>query len=278
MSSEDQATDTLSPTEWNKLQTVELILQPFQKVTKRLEGNAVDSHHGSIWEALPAVELLLKHLERQKEEYWDNNQLSISINLAWSKLNEYYTLMDDTPIYAAALFLHPKFRFDYFKRRWNTETLQAYQEPTLAAIRKLYNEEYRDKVTRTTLQALQTAEKEKEKKDGEEDIFEAFLNEDTTPQDEFDAYLNGSPTALPEDANLFKWWANSGSPQLTQMAFDILSIPAMSSETERVFSGAKLTITPNRNRLNEDIIEATECLNRWNRAGLRGDDEPRGWR
>jgi hAT family C-terminal dimerisation region len=52
------------------------------------------------------------------------------------------------------------------------------------------------------------------------------------------------------------------------MAFDILSIPAMSAETERVFSGAKLTISPSRNRLGEDIIEATECLNRWYRAGL----------
>ena len=52
------------------------------------------------------------------------------------------------------------------------------------------------------------------------------------------------------------------------MAFDILSIPAMSSETERVFSGTKLTLSPARNRLGEDIIEATECLNRWYKAGL----------
>ena len=42
----------------------------------------------------------------------------------------------------------------------------------------------------------------------------------------------------------------------------------ISAETERIFSGAKLTISPARNRLSEDIIEATECLNRWYRAGL----------
>jgi hAT family C-terminal dimerisation region len=52
------------------------------------------------------------------------------------------------------------------------------------------------------------------------------------------------------------------------MALDILSIPAMSAETERVFSYVKLTISPNRNRLGEDIIKATECLNRWYRAGI----------
>jgi hypothetical protein len=45
------------------------------------------------------------------------------------------------------------------------------------------------------------------------------------------------------------------------MAFDKMSIPAMSAETERVFSDAKLTILPNRNRLGEDIIKATECMN-----------------
>ena len=52
------------------------------------------------------------------------------------------------------------------------------------------------------------------------------------------------------------------------MAFDILLIPAMSAETERVFSDTKLTISPIRNRLSKDIIEATECLNRWYKAGL----------
>ena len=52
------------------------------------------------------------------------------------------------------------------------------------------------------------------------------------------------------------------------MAYDILSIPVMSAETERVFSGIKLMISLNRNRLEEDIIEAIECLNRWYRVGL----------
>lgn len=58
------------------------------------------------------------------------------------------------------------------------------------------------------------------------------------------------------------------------MAADILSIPAMSSEPERLFSGAKITITDRRNRLGSDVIEALECLKSW--FGLRefeGDDK-----
>jgi hAT family C-terminal dimerisation region len=81
-------------------------------------------------------------------------------------------------------------------------------------------------------------------------------------KDEFDAYLAGPLTASLIDENLFTWWANSGFTQLTSMAFDILSIPALSAKTERVFSDAKLTVSPNRNRPGEDIVKATECLNR----------------
>jgi hAT family C-terminal dimerisation region len=102
----------------------------------------------------------------------------------------------------------------------------------------------------------------------EEDIFTAFMSSNTTPKDEFDAYLDGPSTALLIDDNLFKWWTNSGFTQLTSMAFDILSILTMSAETERFFSDAKLRISPNRNRFGEDVIEATECLNRWYRAGI----------
>ena len=47
------------------------------------------------------------------------------------------------------------------------------------------------------------------------------------------------------------------------MAFDILSIPAMSADPERLFSGAKITITDRRNRLGIDTIEALECLKSW---------------
>jgi hAT family C-terminal dimerisation region len=258
---DDLKEDVLSLDEWSQLEEIESILAPFQEVTKRLEGNAKECYHGSIWEALPAVEVLLMHLERLKEIH-KTGYIATSVNLAWAKLEEYYKLMNNTPAYAVALFLHPKFRFNYFKRRWTTKTLKPYLKPTLLAIRKLYDTEYWNNVTEIALQALSAKKQEKE------DIFTAFLNQDIQSNDEFETYVNGTPLAVGDDFNPIKWWANTGSPQLMNMAFDILSIPAMSSETERVFSGAKLTLSPSRNRLSEDIIEATECLNRWYKAGL----------
>ena len=42
----------------------------------------------------------------------------------------------------------------------------------------------------------------------------------------------------------------------------------MSHEPERVFSSAKLLISNIRNRLGDDIIEASECLKSWIQQGL----------
>jgi len=50
------------------------------------------------------------------------------------------------------------------------------------------------------------------------------------------------------------------------MAIDLLSIPAMSAKPERVFSGAKLTITDKRNRLKDTTVSALECLKSWYKA------------
>jgi hypothetical protein len=42
----------------------------------------------------------------------------------------------------------------------------------------------------------------------------------------------------------------------------------MSAECERVFSSAKKLITPERNGLHTEIIEASECLKNWWDRGL----------
>jgi len=57
------------------------------------------------------------------------------------------------------------------------------------------------------------------------------------------------------------------------MAIDILSIPAMSADPERLFSGAKITITDRRNRFGIRTIQALECLKSWlNIIELQEDD------
>jgi hypothetical protein len=120
MCAKDLDEDILSDEDWQTLQHLERILKSFQAVTKRLEGNATEGEYGSIWEALPAVELLIKYLNEMKQIYTqtDHPELATIINLAWSKLDKYYIKLDDSPAYYAALMLHPHYRLRYFDESW----------------------------------------------------------------------------------------------------------------------------------------------------------------
>ncbi len=57
-----------------------------------------------------------------------------------------------------------------------------------------------------------------------------------------------------------EWWINNEAryPDLSQWAYDIHSIPAMSAEDERVFSSVGQLLTKQRNRSLDDIVEANE--------------------
>jgi hypothetical protein len=44
---------------------------------------------------------------------------------------------------------------------------------------------------------------------------------------------------------------------------ELMGIPAMSDELERMFHSAKLLISDLRNRLADDVIQASECLKSW---------------
>ena len=52
------------------------------------------------------------------------------------------------------------------------------------------------------------------------------------------------------------------------MAIDILSIPPMSDEPERVFSGARRIISWDRGQIEVEIIEMREYLKHWKRSGI----------
>jgi hypothetical protein len=55
------------------------------------------------------------------------------------------------------------------------------------------------------------------------------------------------------------------------MAIDILLIPAISDEPERVFSGARRTISWERAQLSAESIKRLECLKNWHRTGISYD-------
>ncbi|TKA64921.1 hypothetical protein B0A49_12969 [Cryomyces minteri] len=67
------------------------------------------------------------------------------------------------------------------------------------------------------------------------------------------------------------WWRDRGEalyPTLATMAYDLFSVPGMSSECERVFSQAKKMVTDERFNLKADIVQADQCLKNWLRNGV----------
>ena len=87
-----------------------------------------------------------------------------------------------------------------------------------------------------------------------------------THDDPFMNYIHQAPEI--SDVDMFNWWMTTGPVELRQMALDILSIPAMSAEVERVFSSAKKLLTPGRNALTATSIEICELLRNWWRGDI----------
>ena len=58
------------------------------------------------------------------------------------------------------------------------------------------------------------------------------------------------------------WWIGQKAhfPDLSQMALDVLAIPAISAKIESAFSSTSQLITDRRNRLYDATIEAVECV------------------
>jgi hypothetical protein len=90
--------------------------------------------------------------------------------------------------------------------------------------------------------------------------------------DEFEHFIKAAPINLPSEVSSLDWWLQAANraayPQLSRMAIDVLSIPPMSAEPERVFSGARRTISWDRYRLGPDNIERIECMKSWIRTGI----------
>lgn len=257
--------DALSDDDWTTLERIIEILTPFASVTKRLEGRAALGSHGSVWEALPALESLIKHLDTMKLKYTQAAypELAISINLAWSKLDDYYKKLDESPAYAAALVLHPRYRLEYITEKW-TGPLRKYIAPAKKAIRELYMKEYKHLSKPIPQPGIEV------ETSAGLDFFDSYMESvlPTAIEDEYIEY-SSCPRLKQAPDSLYQWWAaQSYIPSVQQMAFDLLSIPAMSAETERVFSDTSIYLSSRRARMGSELLEALECENKWMKAGI----------
>jgi len=85
-------------------------------------------------------------------------------------------------------------------------------------------------------------------------------------QDEFERFVNAEPVSIGSSSTL-AWWLQESQqtsfPSLSKLAINVFSIPSMSTEPERVFSGARITISWDRTQLGSKMVEYSECLKSW---------------
>lgn len=104
----------------------------------------------------------------------------------------------------------------------------------------------------------------------ETELYMRMLDVTGSVEDEYEEFIKAKPTSIQGTA--LQWWLDptrrADYPRLSQMAIDILSIPSMSAEAERIFSGGRRTIAWDRMSLGSTNIERTECLKSWLRSNI----------
>jgi hypothetical protein len=143
-------------------------------------------------------------------------------------------------------------------------------KPILKKVKGLWGY-YREKAPTPITPSLQERSEEREL-----DMFDQIAQKleryaRSIEQDEYQDYCNGEPHDIGKTSAL-EWWCQDQQrkrwPRLSYMAIDILSIPAMSDEPERVFSGARRTVSWERAQMGAENLERVECLKHWKRSGI----------
>ncbi|OAQ57671.2 DDE superfamily endonuclease [Pochonia chlamydosporia 170] len=244
--------DYLHPEHWQELQEIHDFLQPFYEITKDTQWDKT-----SLDEVICSMDFLVTHYKAAMEQFQHNTTMVDRIMTSWYKFDDYYTRTDDTPVYAAAILLHPSLREAHLKEAWKDQP--QYIGPAIAAVRKLWDDF-----------------KPQQEPEIEEDLsaYEAYkkrIYQKSSCHDEFSRFIEG-PTLPIGDSSALSWWLEptqqTSYPSLYHLAINIFSIPAMSAEAERVFSGARRTVSWDRGRLSAQIVEYTECLKHWIKSGL----------
>ncbi|SCO88905.1 uncharacterized protein FRV6_13033 [Fusarium oxysporum] len=253
----------INESDWAVLRTFDEILSDFHVIVQVLQGDGQSRYRstgvreafGSMTDVLESFEFLRGWLEDAKsriERHPEPEQFCVNINLGWKKLDKYYNTLRDSPAYYAAVALHPSLRWDYFDEVWGQQH-PGWVDEAKEIVQRLWDTEYRD---------LQIA------------VTSPEANPPLLKRMNISAGWQASVSGSDKDvADPVEYWVlkRSEYPRLSRMALDVMTVPAMSSECERLFSTTGLMVTPLRNRLDAGRIGLIQTLRSWLRASIIED-------
>jgi hypothetical protein len=117
---DDGSLESISNEDWNTLQILHDLLQPFWVLTLRLRGQAVSGYNGAVWEVRPAIKVLIDHLEGARRNYsvQKSKHILVCINNALAKLRGYFDLLDASPAYVVSLVLNLAIKAYFLDEGW----------------------------------------------------------------------------------------------------------------------------------------------------------------
>jgi hypothetical protein len=211
-------------------------------------------------------------------------------------LNEYYEHLNDSPLVYGAAILHPAYRWALFEELWgDIDERRSWITTAKEMVQELWENEYKDLEIRNSEPTLPPKKRLKTSRNR----FTAWRTKKrglATGGLFLDDDSRYSPVPLPspgssssgQDLDEYEQWQrdidNSDAfvtdpyeywhtrrlkyPRLSRMALDLLTVPPMSAECERLFSTTGRMVTKIRNRLDASTIGLCQTLRSWLRAGL----------
>ena len=278
--------DQLTPQDWQLLRTIHKFLEMFKSVTKMLE-----MANTTLDQVVVMMDTLKRHYKQTlvcrttpKERFVANNLLKDMPNNrltrefrarvvhSKAKFDTYYKkLFSESPLYTAAVILHPNYRTKYCSTIWDMTTwnqarfkVQRYWESWRREAPPIpsYDESLSHQAPKSNapLDALHRIQAE-------------MAQEYARPksQDEFENYCAEVSYGLKVEDGI-QWWLQKEQverwPQLSRFAVNILSIPTSSTKPEISFSGGRRTSTWDRGQLLAQTLEVLECEKDWIRSGI----------
>jgi len=275
---EDIFAEKLTDKDWRVLLEYEQLLQPCYEATMDLQGQPGDGKSSGLTNVIQDIEYILEELTAAYKKHELDTISAVAeewhfkpqIKLAIDKAQQYYQKLGNSTAYLAAVILNPAKNWEYIEAFWDKQP--KWIKDGQKAVKSLWLNSYKQ-------QPISQALSSQKKKQGSGGLtgIEAYrmrgikLSQTATREkrkDEYDRYCAQGQLQCDEP---IAWWTTVGRvhyPHLAQMAIDILSIPAMSDEPERIFSRLGLMITDRRNGLQCSIVQAAQCLHSWDKAGV----------
>jgi hypothetical protein len=208
--------------------------------------------------AVPHNNNLLKHIDNHgKTSQPSSNATTVdkfhnACVAAYGKIVDYY--MGTSDCYTIATVLDPRLKLDYYQPDERDDIFNA--------VDLVFRRDYENFINFDDVQEF-------ELDDDDDIIVHREINPERTS--ELQRYCSTAAHSISgkfsksSSKDIMNWWKNHAQiyPNLSRMARDYLAIPSTSASSERLFSLGSNLITDKRNNLNEDTIQAHECLKSW---------------